>query len=435
MQSPSGKSRYDLPEEYRIPGAIMTQTETAQISWPDDGYSRIPYGVYTDPSVYDDEQQRIFRGEVWSFVGLAQEIPEMGDYRTTYIGDTPVIVVRDGDDGVQVMVNRCAHRGNLVCVAKEGRADELTCVYHNWRYDLQGNLKNVAFGKGVGKKGGMPDDFDPANHGLQKLRTDIYVGLVFATFSETVVPLADYLVDEMRENMDRVLGRDMVVLGTYSQYMPNNWKLYMENVRDSYHASILHMFQATFRMNRLSMKGGIKLSDNGWHHISHSAADSDSEEQQYNSKTLLSVKDGYLLADPSLVDRWREFDCGTTLAIQSIYPNFVVQQIYNSIALRLCLPRGPEECELMWWILGSADDSDEQHDARVRQSNMVGPGGLISMEDGVVGGWIQRGSKRDRNKTTIVEMGGTDVASSEDSRTTEVSIRGFWKAYRELMGV
>jgi hypothetical protein len=147
------------------------------------------------------------------------------------------------------------------------------------------------------------------------------------------------------------------------------------------------------------------------------------------------VKDGYLLADPSLVDRWREFDCGTTLAIQSIYPNFVVQQIYNSIALRLCLPRGPEECELMWWILGSADDSDEQHDARVRQSNMVGPGGLISMEDGVVGGWIQRGSKRDRNKTTIVEMGGTGVASSEDSRTTEVSIRGFWKAYRELMGV
>ena len=72
----------------------MTQTEAEQISWPDDGYSRIPYGVYTDPSVYDDEQQRIFRGEVWSFVGLAQEIPEMGDYRTTYIGDTPVIVVR-----------------------------------------------------------------------------------------------------------------------------------------------------------------------------------------------------------------------------------------------------------------------------------------------------------------------------------------------------
>ena len=232
-----------------------------------------------------------------------------------------------------------------------------------------------------------------------------------------------------------VLGREIVLLGTYNQFMPNNWKLYMENVRDSYHASILHMFQATFRINRLSMKGGIRLSDRGWHHVSYSVAETDREEGQYNSKRLLSVKDGYLLADPSLVDGWREFDCGTTLAIQSIYPNFVVQQIYNSIALRLCLPKGPEECELMWWILGYADDSDEEREARIRQSNLVGPGGLISMEDGVVGGWVQRGSKRDPEKTTIVEMGGRDVAPTEEGRATEVSIRGFWRGYRDLMGV
>ena len=409
---------------------------TAQtITWPDKGYSRVPYGVYTDPDVYREEQKKLFRGPIWSFVGLEQEIPEPGDYRTTYIGETPVIVIRDTDGAVEVMVNRCAHRGNLVCVAKEGNADELTCVYHNWRYDLKGNLKHVAFGKGIGKQGGMPGDFDPANHGLQRLRADIYAGLVFATFSDEVAPLPEFLGAEMCENIDRVLGRGMVVLGTYSQYMANNWKLYMENVRDSYHASILHMFQATFRINRLSMKGGIKLSDNGWHHISYSIAETDREEKLYNSDVLRSVKDGYLLADPSLVASWREFDCGTTLAIQSIYPNFVVQQIYNSIALRLCLPRGPEECELMWWILGSADDTAEQRDARVRQSNMVGPGGLISMEDGVVGGWVQRGSKHDPEKTTIVEMGGRDVAPSEEGRATEVSIRGFWKGYRELMGV
>ena len=177
------------------------------------------------------------------------------------------------------------------------------------------------------------------------------------------------------------------------------------------------------------------MSDNGWHHISYSVAETDREERQYNSKTLLSVKDGYLLSDPRLVDMWREFDCGTSLAIQSTFPNFVVQQIYNSIALRLCVPRGPEECELMWWILGSADDTKEQRDVRVRQSNLVGPGGLISMEDGVVGGWVQRSSKQDPEKTSILEMGGRDVAPSEDGRTTEVSIRGFWKGFRDLMGV
>ena len=359
----------------------------------------------------------------------------IGDFRTIYIGETPVIVVRDDTGEVRVMVNRCAHRGNLVCVGTEGHVKELTCVYHNWRYDLQGKLINVAFGKGVDGKGGMPEDFELGNFGLQNLKTYSYAGLIFASFSDDPVAFEAFLGHEMLENMERVVGRDMELLGTYTQYMPNNWKLYMENVRDSYHASILHMFQATFRMNRLSMKGGIKLSDNGWHHISYSVAETDKEEHQYNSKTLLSVKDGYLLSDPRLVDMWREFDCGTTLAIQSTFPNFVVQQIYNSIALRLCVPRGPEECELMWWILGCADDTKEQRDVRVRQSNLVGPGGLISMEDGVVGGWVQRSSKQDPEKTTILEMGGRDVAPSEDGRTTEVSIRGFWKGFRDLMGV
>ena len=412
----------------------MSETQHA-VRWPDDGVSRVPYGVYTDPGIYEEEQARIFRGPVWSFVGLRQEIPEPGDYRTAYIGDTPVIVLRNLDGEIRVLVNRCSHRGNLVCIAKAGNAENLTCVYHNWRYDLDGNLDSVAFGKGVGRSGGMPADFDTANHGLERLRTECWGDLVFATFSGDAPPLGEFLGAEMRANIERVLGREIVVLGTYNQFMPNNWKLYMENVRDSYHASILHMFQATFRINRLSMKGGIRLSDRGWHHVSYSVAETDREERQYNSKRLLSVKDGYLLDDPSLVDGWREFDCGTTLAIQSIYPNFVVQQIYNSIALRLCLPKGPEECELMWWILGCAGDSEEEREARVRQSNLVGPGGLISMEDGVVGGWVQRGSKRDPEKTTIVEMGGRDVAPTEEGRATEVSIRGFWRGYRDLMGV
>ncbi len=409
--------------------------ETTQIKWPDDGVSRIPYQIYTDPKNYEREQESIFRGPIWSFVGMGQEIENPGDYQTTYIGDTPVIVLRDLDGEVQVIVNRCAHRGNLVCISKEGTTEELTCVYHNWRYDLQGNLQSVAFGKGVGKTGGMPDDFDQSKHGLQRLRTETYAGLIFATFSDTVAPLGEWLGEEMRENIDRVVGRGMVLLGTYSQYMPNNWKLYMENVRDSYHASILHMFQATFRINRLSMKGGIKLSDNGWHHISYSIAETDREEDQYDSKKLRAVKDGYSLADPTLVKGWREFDCGTTLAIQSVYPNFVVQQITNSLALRLCLPKGPEECELLWWVFGTPEDTDEQRDIRIKQSNMIGPGGVISMEDGVVGGWIQRGTRRDHDKTTIVEMGGRDVASSAEGRATEVSIRGFWRGYRDCMGI
>lgn len=404
--------------------------------WPGEGVSRVPYRVYTDPDVYAQEQDRIFRGPVWSFIGLESEVPETCDYKTTYIGDTPIVMVRDEDGNINALVNRCGHRGNLVCVAKQGKADgRLTCVYHNWSFDLQGRLKSVAFGKGVGKKGGMPDDFKMENHGMRALRTGSYAGMVFATFSDTVKPLPDYLGPEMCENIDRVLGRGIRVLGTYSQRMPNNWKLYMENVRDSYHASLLHLFFTTFRLNRLSMKGGIKLSERGWHHISYSIASTDREEAQYNEDELRAVDDDYVLSDPSLIGSWPEYPCGTTLAIQSLYPNFVLQQNLNSMALRLCLPKGPEECEVMWWVLGAEGDTPEQEKIRVKQSNLIGPAGLISLEDGVVGGWVQRAVKRDQDMTSLLEMGGRDVEPSKESRATEVSVRGFWNGWRDCMGM
>lgn len=398
-----------------------------------DRFNHIPYRVYTDPDIYAAEQQKLFRGPVWNFVGLDLEVPKPGDYKTQFIGDTPVVMVRDENGGINVLVNRCAHRGNLVCFKNEGNARQLACVYHNWTYGLDGGLKGVPFRRGVNGKGGMPEDFNPVDHSMPRLRTEVYSGLVFATFSESVAPLADYLGATMRENIERVLGRKLTILGTYSQYMPNNWKLYVENNRDPYHASLLHLFQATFKINRLSMEGGIKLSEGGLHHISYSIGASDRDEAEYASDKLRSVSDGYTLHDPSLIAAWKEYPCGTTLAIQTIFPNFVVQQISNSIAVRLCLPKGPEACELLWWILGTEEDTAEQTDIRIRQSNMVGPGGLISMEDGVVGGWIQRATREDQNATTLVEMGGRDFEPSERNRVTEVAVRTFWRYYRDCV--
>jgi anthranilate 1,2-dioxygenase large subunit/terephthalate 1,2-dioxygenase oxygenase component alpha subunit len=396
--------------------------------------SRVPYRVYGDPAVHAAEEERIFRGATWSLVGLELEVPRPGDWRTGYVGETPVVMVRDEGGRVGAFVNRCAHRGNLVCIRKAGRAESgrLTCVYHNWTYDLRGDLKSVAFAKGIGGAGGMPADFDPARHGLRRLRVETIHGLVFATFSDAAPTLADYLGAEMRVNLERVLGRRMCVIGTYSQLMRNDWKLYMENVRDSYHASLLHLFFSTFRLNKLSMEGGIKLSERGWHHISYSIAATDRDEAEYSAGKLRAVNEGFRLADASLLDRWQEYPCGTTLAIQSVFPNFVLQQTGNSIAVRLCLPKGPDRSELHWWLLGAEDDTPEQRRMRVAQSNLVGPGGLISMEDGIVGNWVQRATKGDPG-ATLLEMGGRTVEPSQGSRATEVSVRGFWQAYRDLM--
>jgi anthranilate 1,2-dioxygenase large subunit/terephthalate 1,2-dioxygenase oxygenase component alpha subunit len=64
----------------------------------------------------------------------------------------------------------------------------------------------------------------------------------------------------------------------------------------------------------------------------------------------------------------------------------------------------------------------------------VGPAGFISMEDGAVGGFVQRGIAGAQGLEAIVEMGGDGTESSE-GRATETSVRGFWKAYRAHMGI
>lgn len=98
-------------------------------------------------------------------------------------------------------------------------------------------------------------------------------------------------------------------------------------------------------------------------------------------------------------------------------------------------PRGPDACELFWTLLGYADDEEWKTRIRARQANLVGPAGLISLEDGLVTNFVQRGIQGGkRGDASVVELGGRAVESTED-RVTEATIRGFWKGYRETMGL
>ena len=403
------------------------------LEWNPEDFSEIPYAFYSDEDIYRRELKQVFQGEVWNFLALECEIPDAGDYKTATVGEIPVIVVRDEAGTVNAMANRCAHRGNLVCIDEAGNTERLTCVYHNWTYDLRGNLASIAFERGIRGKGGMAADFDRSRHGLQRLRVETCNGLVFGTFSDEVPPLAEYLGPEMRANIDRVLGREMEILGKFQHGLDGNWKLYIENVRDTYHATLLHSFFPTFGLNRLSMKGGIELSDGGLHHLTYSIGATDRPESQYNARDLRAVKDGYALNAPELLQTWPEYACGTTLAIQSIFPNFSVQQVSNVVTVRLLLPKGPDRSVLIWWILGAVEDTAEQRAMRLRQSNLIGPGGYIAMEDGAVVGWVRRGVAGAEDRNSVLAMGGRGVERESDSRCNELSVRGFWQGWHGLM--
>jgi phenylpropionate dioxygenase-like ring-hydroxylating dioxygenase large terminal subunit len=397
----------------------------------------VPYRVFADPEIHRAELERIFLGPSWQYLALADELPETGDYRTTFLGETPVIVARGEDGLIHAMVNRCAHRGNLVCLKERGQArDGLVCVYHAWRYDLAGNLKSVAFRRGVGGQGGMPDSFKLEEHGLRKLRTDTFAGLVFGTLSSEAPPLADYIGNLIGARIGRVLRGKPKVLGTTSQILHNNWKLYFENVKDTYHASLLHGFFTTFRINRLTTKGGVAIAESGAHHASYTygAERGDNLTSDRAYAEIHSLHEDYRLQDPRFLDAVDEIGDGVTLQILSVFPNFVLQQIHNSIALRLVLPKGPDKTELQWTYLGFADDDATMTERRLQQANLVGPAGYVSMEDGAVGGFIQRAIRGGEEECSVIEMGGFEHAS-QPTRTTEASVRGFWQAWRGMMGL
>ncbi len=402
--------------------------------WPKGGATRVPYRVFSDPAIYRMEQEKIFRGSVWQYLCLEVEVKNPGDIRTTWIGDTPIIVTRDEEGQLHGMVNRCAHKGALVCLKDRDNKKSLTCVYHAWNYRLDGRLRGVAFQKGVKGQGGMPEDFDPSQHRLQPIRVEVVAGIVFGTFSEDTPPLEEYLGERISAFLKRNMDHPLKILGTHSQMIHNNWKLYAENVRDSYHATLLHTFYTTFKVNRLDMDGGIILSDRKWHHISYSKRATLVAADEYKEAEVHSAKYSSELDGPQLLEAWDGFDDQITHSIQTIFPNLVLQLTLNSLAVRFFVPRGVDKTELFWVFLGYETDTPEQEKMRVMQANLTGAAGLVALEDGCINAFVQRGTHASPDKASFIEMGGRLAESNESSRATEAAVRGFWHGYQTIMG-
>ena len=109
-------------------------------------------------------------------------------------------------------------------------------------------------------------------------------------------------------------------------------------------------------------------------------------------------------------------------------------QVQNTLAVRRIVPKGIDQTEVYWTYLGFIDDTPDLRTMRLKQLNLVGPAGLVSMEDGIIGSFVQRGIMAASEYDTIVEMGGAS-AESTDTRASEASIRGLWKAYRSYTGL
>lgn len=404
--------------------------------WPGEGHCRIPYWVYYDGENYEREQEMIFRGPAWNYVGLEAEIPRPGDFKTTFVGETPIIVARDLDGSINAMVNQCGHRGTKVCREAHGNKTSFTCVYHQWCYDLKGNLKAVPFRDGVwsGNRlaSGLPKDFDFGAHGMRPVRACAHNGVVFASFDAAAPEFSDYLGPKMRYYFERVFdGRGLRFLGRSRQRLACNWKLVFENIKD-YHATLLHVFLVTFGLYRADQPSRIELDEMGRHSVlvSSRATRAGSGDIQ----GISSLKPDYVLHDTAIITGRREFKDEPTVVMQTLFPNLIIQQQTNTLALRQILPKGPRQTELVWDFFGYEDDDEEMQKFRLNQSSLMGPAGLVTIDDAEAVEICQRGLEAKGKSAAVVEMGGQEIADT-DYMVTEAPLRGFYRYYRNIMGL
>ena len=203
--------------------------------------SRVHRSVYSDPSLFELEMQRLW-GRAWLFVAHDSQLKNPGDFITTRLAREPVIVVRQDDGSVKVLINRCTHRGALVCAEECGNAKRFVCCYHGWAFRPNGDLIGVPVPDGYEK--GF-DARKARDLGLAEVpRVASYRGFIFASLGASGPSLDDHL-GYIRTSIDDLVdrapdGEVEMAGGVFKHTYDGNWKLTIENHIDTVHPRFVH---------------------------------------------------------------------------------------------------------------------------------------------------------------------------------------------------
>jgi phenylpropionate dioxygenase-like ring-hydroxylating dioxygenase large terminal subunit len=400
---------------------------------------RVHGSLYTDAEIFAAELERIWY-RTWVFVGHESEVAEPGDYVVKSIGPQPVIMSRDRQGEIHLLLNRCAHRANLICDAPKGNASAFRCPYHGWTFSNTGKLIGYPFNAGYGGTEAKKE------LGLGRVpRIDSHRGFVFGSFAQEGPTLSEHL-GAAAEALDRLValsptGRVRLTAGWLAHRVRANWKMLLENETDGYHPQFVHasIFSVTQSgIGDLYGESSTALArDLGGGHTENDLR----PEFRRAGKPL-----GWFGTDPAAVPEYveqMERSHGAERAREilidgsphvMIFPNLFLAEIQLFVLQPLAVD------DTVQHVTAVQFEGAPDMNRRMLQQTMgsVGPAGFLLADDSEMYERNMRGVHARAPEWLRLSRGMHRERRDEDgflvgAATDEVPQRAIWRHYRELM--
>ena len=423
------------------------------------GLFRVHKSIYTDPSIFELELERIF-AKAWIYLCHGSQLKRPGDYLATEIAHRPVFAMRTSKGGINVYFDACAHRGARLTTGRTGHAPTITCRYHGWCFNTEGKCTKVQFEK-LGWPEGLPKDFDPNLRPVPRVSS--YRDFVFASLDPAAESLESFLGEAACKVIDLLADQSPdgleVLDGSIRYRMRANWKFQCENGADGYHVAAVHRNYAATMVYREQLEGSsldpLKSTEAG--RILNRAGTA-TGSYDLGQGHMLNWSDR---ANPAALPLYeREAQLLERFPPEHVrwmvrrgrvftgFPNFLLNDV-ASTGIRVWRPVSVEETELETWCFAPVGESEKARAARIRKfedfflpSSLAVPDDVFAMESAHRGnsatdlGWVRfaRGYASAVAGADEPARGlGMKPASSNTQGDSETVFSGFYRRWLGMM--